>query len=481
MEPDIPGEVAAYEAVWRAARDAAGEATQEWAARTGDPLAAAIARGAAVDRSAETLDPSFEEVTGRLEAAGQAAEDLGAGAEHRLLRSTLRDFAQRRVRTRAREIHRDDSDIPQDVIDGVAELGLFGLSIPEEYGGTLGDRPDHVAMLIGTEEMSAASLAAGGSLMTRPEILVRALLSAGTEEQKRRWLPAIADGSRLVAVAVTEPDHGSDVASIQCRATRGADGSWIVNGAKLWCTFAGRADLLMVLCRTGPGGHRGLSLFVAEKPSSLGHRFEHRPREGGVLRGRSIPTIGYRGLHTYELIFEDYVLPPTALLGAEGRGFYLQMEGFATGRLQTAGRAVGVMQAAVGDTLEYTRQRRVFGRPVAEHELARNIIGRMAVRLHASRQLSYRAARRLDAGEGQVDASLAKLYASRMAEYVTRDAMQMFGGMGYGEETDVSRYFLDARVLAIFEGAEEVLALRVIARAMDEPAPPVTANESHQS
>jgi len=470
VEPDIGGEVETYQAAWAAARRAAAGATREWARATGDELASATAAGAAADTGAESFDPSFDSVAGLL-LAGRSADDLGASPEHRMLRATLRDFAAKRITPRAQQIHRGDEDVPNDIIAGVAELGLFGLSIPEAYGGTLADRPDNLAMLIGTEELSAGSLAAGGSLMTRPEILVRTLLTAGSEEQKRRWLPGIAAGELLVAVAVTEPDYGSDVAAIQCRATARADGGWAVSGAKLWCTFAGRAHLVMLLCRTGSeSGHRGLSVFVLEKPSELGHDFEHRQAEGGALRGRAIPTLGYRGLHTFELVFEDYRLPATALVGEEGRGFYLQMEGFATGRLQTAARAVGVMQAALRDTLAYTTQRKVFGRPVAEHELARQLIGRMGVRLHASRQLSYAAAALHDEGGGQMEASLAKLYASRTAEYVTRDAMQLFGGMGYGEETDVSRYFVDARVLAIFEGAEEVLALRVIGKALAKVA-----------
>ena len=430
---------------------------------TGDGLARAIAEGAEADVAAETLHPSFLKVAGIL-LGGRSADDIGATDEHRLLRQTLRDFAARRLAPLAQSIHRGDLDVPEDVISGVAELGLFGLSVPAEYGGSLGERPDPVAMLIATEELSAASLACGGSLMTRPEILVRALLSGGSAEQKRRWLPEIASGARMVAVAVTEPDHGSDVAAIECRAVRSGDG-WVVNGAKLWCTFAGRAELLMLLCRTGgEPGHRGLSLFVAEKPAFAGHEFEHRQEGGGVLRGRSIPTLGYRGLHTFELKFEDYRLPAGALVGEEGRGFYLQMEGFATGRLQTAGRAVGVMQAAVRAAFAYASERRVFGRPIAGHELAQAMLGRMAVRLHAARQLSYTAGR----ANLPFAAAMAKLYASRMAEYVTRDAMQLFGGMGYGEETDVSRYFVDARVLAIFEGSEEVLALRVIGRAWED-------------
>jgi (2S)-methylsuccinyl-CoA dehydrogenase len=462
VEPDI-GDLETYQRAWSEARRAAAESCRAWALGSGDGLARTIAEAAETDEAAESLHPAFLNVAGIL-LSGRSADDIGASDEHRLLRKTLREFAARRLAPRAQSIHRGDLDVPEDVISGVAELGLFGLSVPPEYGGSLGEKPEPVAMLIATEELSAASLACGGSLMTRPEILVRALLSGGSEEQRRRWLPEIASGRKMVAVAVTEPDHGSDVAAIQCRAARSGDG-WVVNGAKLWCTFAGRAELLMLLCRTGAEpGHRGLSLFVAEKPAYPGHDFEHRQDGGGRLRGRSIPTLGYRGLHTFELNFEDYRMPAGALVGEEGRGFYLQMEGFATGRLQTAGRAVGVMQAAVRAAYAYASERRVFGKPIAEHELARAMLGRMAVRLHAARQLSYSAGR----ANQPSAAAMAKLYASRMAEYVTRDAMQVFGGMGYGEETDVSRYFVDARVLAIFEGSEEVLALRVIGRAWED-------------
>ena len=320
-------------------------------------------------------------------------------------------------------------------------------------------------LLVVTEELSRASLAAGGSLITRPEILIRALLSAGSEQQKSTLLPEIASGRKLVSVAVTEPDAGSDVARIQCRATRN-DGGWSVNGTKLWCTWAGRCELLMLLCRTSAEGHRGLSLFVAEKPAFPGHDFDFTQPGGGRVSGRAIPTIGYRGMHTFELRFEDFLLPPDALVGDEGRGFYLQMEGFSTGRLQTAGRGIGVMQAALEDAFAYTAQRTVFGRPLGTYQLPQATLGRMAARVDASRQLAYRAALLMDRGEGSMEASLAKLYACRNAEWVTRDAVQLFGGMGYGEESDVSRHFVDARVLTIFEGAEEVLALRVIARAL---------------
>jgi len=317
-------EVEVYLKAWEAARDGAASATRAWAEKTRDELPAAVARAAAADRSAEGFHPAFDEVA-RLALAGRSAADAGLAAEHVLFRATLRDFADYRLRPLAQAIHREDRDVPDEVIRGVAELGLFGLSIPEAFGGTMAGHPDHVGMLIGTEELSAASLAAGGSLMTRPEILVRALLSAASEEQRRRWLPAIASGEALVAVAVTEPDAGSDVAQVQCRATRRPDGSWEVTGTKLWCTFAGRAHLLMLLCRTGArdSGHRGLSMFVAEKPSFSGHHFEVAQADGGKLTGRAIPTLGYRGLHTFELVFDRFRLPPAALIGEEGRGFYL--------------------------------------------------------------------------------------------------------------------------------------------------------------
>ncbi len=483
-------QVAAGELAWGVARAEAAVATAEWAEATGDPLAEEIAaaaiseaRAAIEGRSAAAVIEQAPRLE-RILAAYRPLEDLDAGEEHRLLRSTFRDFARRRVKPHAGAIHRGDLDIPEEILQGLAELGLFGLSVPERYGGSAGARDDFVTMLIVTEELSRASLAAGGSLPTRPEILVRALLRGATEEQRQRWLPEIASGRKLVSVAATEPDFGSDVAGIQCRAERRPAGStdgtadaWVINGTKLWSTFAGRAEIMMLLARTGDAGHRGLSLFVLEKPPFPGHSFTLRQPEGGTLEGRAIPTIGYRGMHTFELSFDNLRLPAGALVGGEewlNRGFYLQMESFAMGRLQTAGRAVGVMQAALDDALAYTAQRTVFGRPISGFGLPRAMLGRMIVQVASARRLSYRAAGLLAAGEagpggtasGQMAASLAKLYASRMAEQVTRDAMQLHGGMGYGEETDVSRYFVDARVLSIFEGAEEVLALRVIARAL---------------
>jgi len=471
-------QVAANHLAWAVARAEAAAACLEWAADTRDPHATLASEAAEEEALAFAAGRGTD--LGALDAGRLVAihagyhptQDLGATDEHRLLRSSLRDFAERVVRPHAQAVHRQDLDVPERIIRGVADLGLLGLSIPEAYGGSQSDTSDYRAMLIATEELSRTSLALAGSLMTRPEILVRALLRAGTEEQKRKWLPAIASGEKLVAVAVTEPDHGSDVASITCRATRRRDGDWEISGTKLWCTFAGRSELLMVLCRTRDAGHRGQSVFVVDKPAFGGHEFSHHQQGGGSLKGRAIPTIGYRGMHTFELAFDRYRVPAAGLVGGEewlDRGFYLQMEGFAIGRIQTAARAVGLMQAALEDALGYARDRRVFGRAVADFQLPQAMLGRMIVKVAAARQLSYRAAQLLDRGGGQMESSLAKLYAARSAELVTRDAMQIHGAMGYGEESDVSRYFVDARVLPIFEGTEEVLALRVIARTLLQP------------
>ena len=245
-----------------------------------------------------------------------------------------------------------------------------------------------------------------------------------------------------------------------------------MNGAKTWCTFAGRAAGLLVLARTDPEAsppHRGLSLFVVEKPSSEGKSFVCESPGGGRLSGRAIPTIGYRGMHSFELFFDDYFLPHNALVGeddGEGKGFYYTMRGFSGGRLQTAARACGLMRAAFEDALRYAEERHVFGKPVAGYGLTLQKLARMAAAIVACRQFTYAVAGMMDRGEGQLEASLVKLLSCKTAEWVTREAMQVHGGMGYAEETAVSRYFADARVLSIFEGAEETLALKVVGRAL---------------
>ena len=398
-----------------------------------------------------------------------------------LVRETFHRFAEDKVRPHAEHVHRQNSDIPGEVIEGLAELGGFGLSVPEEYGGfASGGESDYMGMVVATEELSWGSLGVGGSLITRPEILTRALVYGGTEEQKKQWLPKLASAEILAAVAVTEPDFGSDVAGIVTAAAP-VDGGWVVNGVKTWCTFAARADVLMLLARTDPDrslAHRGISMFVVEKPRGDGHGFvftqtaqeaPDRPQdlEPGRLEGRPIDTLGYRGMHSYELAFENWFVPEANLVGGPdglGKGFYLQMQGFENGRLQTAARALGVMQAAYEAASAYAAERKVFGAPIGEYQLTQAKLGRMAVIIQATRQSSYHVARLMAGGEGALEASMVKAYVCRAAEWVTREAMQIHGGMGYAEEFPVSRYFVDARVLSIFEGADETLALKVIAR-----------------
>ncbi len=397
-------------------------------------------------------------------------------ADFEMVAETFRRFAEDRIAPAAERIHRDNTDIPEEIISGLGRLGAFGLSIPEEYGGfASGGERDYLGMVVATEELSRASLAAGGSLVTRPEILARALLRGGSEEQKRRWLPGLATGEIMAAVAVTEPDFGSDVAGITTSAAR-SGGGWLLRGTKTWSTFAARADLLMVLARTDPDrrkGHRGLSLFVVPKDRAEGRGFVLTQPRGGRLEGRPIDTIGYRGMHSYELSFDGWWVPEDHLVGGEGgvgRGFYYQMDSFANGRLQTAARAVGVMQAAYDLAASYAAERVVFGRPVGDYQLTRVKLTRMAAAVQATRQHAYAVARLMARGEGSLEASMIKTYACRAAEWVTREAMQIHGGMGYAEESPVSRLFVDARVLSIFEGADETLALKVVARRLAEQA-----------
>jgi (2S)-methylsuccinyl-CoA dehydrogenase len=355
-------------------------------------------------------------------------------------------------------------------------MGVFGLAIPEQYGGSgPNDRDDTLLMVVVTEALSEGSLAAAGSLITRPEILSRALIAGGTTEQKAHWLPQLAAGDPLCAIAITEPDFGSDAASLGLRGTRVA-GGWSLTGAKTWCTFAGKAGVLMVVTRTDPDrtlGHKGLSVLLVEKPSYDGHDFNYVQERGGTLTGRAIPTIGYRGMHSFDLSFENFFVPDANVIGGEaglGKGFYFTMAGMVGGRMQTAARASGVMRAALRAAIRYTADRKVFGAPLNDFPLTLAKLARMAARLSACRRLAYTVAAIVDEGNGRMEASLVKLLACRSAELVTREALQLHGGMGYAEETSVSRYFVDARVLSIFEGAEETLALKVIARSLMERA-----------
>ncbi len=449
---DLAAKVWGREAQWNCGTDAL-DATRGFVSTWRDP---ALLAGLAGNAGPRHLDSEFE-----------------------LVQDTFRRFAEEKIAPVAEHIHRHNDDIPEDLIQSLAELGVFGLSIPEEYGGfATGGESDYFGMVIATEELSRASLGAGGSLITRPEILARALEAGGTEEQKQTWLPKLAMGEIMNAVAVTEPDFGSDVAGVKVTATQTSDGSgWLINGVKTWCTFGARADVLMTLARTDPDrskGHRGLSILIVPKERGDGHGFaqEQEPHPGGTtgkLEARPIDTIGYRGMHSYEIAFEDFFVPAENLIGldeGQGRGFYYQMAGFENGRLQTAARAVGVMQAAYETAVEYAENRVVFGSPIADYQLTQAKLTRMAAIIQASRQFAYSVGKMMAKGEGKMEATLIKAYVCKAAEWVTREALQIHGGMGYAEEYPVSRYWVDARVLSIFEGADETLCLKVIARTL---------------
>jgi len=504
-------QVASFELAWAAADLLAAEtgmdALQADSAELDTRLALlfAVDAGAAVLGRLETLslelglplsalrrmrdDPSWDLLrqsaagAQALAAAGRAVAaargEVGAvplDESHALAQESFRRFSQEVVAPLAEQIHRENLTVPESLLQPLREMGVFGLSVPEQYGGSAPDaHEDSLLMVLVTEALSEGSLAAAGSLITRPEILTRALLAGGTREQQAHWLPRLAVGDPLCAIAITEPDFGSDVASLGLRATRVA-GGWTLNGAKTWCTFAGKAGLLMVVARTHPDrsqGHKGLSLVLVEKPSFDGHDFVYRPEAGGTLTGRAIPTIGYRGMHSFDLSFEDFFVPDANLVGGEaglGKGFYYTMAGMVGGRMQTAARACGVMRAALRAAIRYSEDRKVFGQALVEFPLTQAKLARMGARLAVCRQLACRVAALVDQGQGRMEASLVKLLACRSAEMVTREALQLHGGMGYAEESAVSRYYVDARVLSIFEGAEETLALKVVARSLLERA-----------
>ncbi len=441
--------------------------------------------GLSSERLNATLGTSELRKVGRTAASDAALRGIGRhvieqrGANHSwidsdialMTRDSVRQFAESEVAPIAERIHRHDELVPDTILEKMSELGFFGMAVPEEYGGGgMGNLP----MIVTTEELSRCSLAAAGSLITRPEILTKALLKGGTEAQKQKWLPPIAAGQIMVGISVTEPDTGSDVASVKCRADTaevGGKKGWVMNGAKAWCTFAGRANVLALLARTDPDpkkGARGLSLFIVEKDPFPGHTFEMRQSTGGVLAGKADPTPGYRGMHSYTLAFENYFVPAENLVGESGglnKGFYLQMNGFAAGRLQTGGRATGLAQAGLERTAEYAKDRKQFGEPIGNFQLTQYKIGRMATHIMAARQLTYAAALAMDKDESiALEAAMAKLFSSDVAVWTTQEGQLIHGGWGYAEEFAISRYVCDAQVLPIFEGVKPILELKVIAR-----------------
>ncbi len=399
-------------------------------------------------------------------ARGGATGSFGLDDTEDEIRRQFAKFADAEVIPIAQEIHRRDELIPMSVIGKMSELGVFGLTISEEYDGLgLGK----VAMCVVTEELSRGYIGVG-SLGTRADIAAELIEGGGTEAQKRRWLPRIASGETLTTAVFTEPNHGSDLAHIGSRAERQSDGSYRLYGQKTWITHALRADLMTVLARTNPSepGYAGLSMFLAEKT-----RFSEEPGAPEFtdpgLTGTEIPVLGYRGMKEHELAFEGFELPEASLLGGEeGAGFKQLMRTFESARIQTAARGVGIAKAALDDGLRYADERQQFGRPIADFPRVGRKIGRMVCRVQAARQLAYHAARRKDEGtRTDLEAGMAKLLATRVAWESADANVQIHGGNGFAEEYLASRLLVDARVLSIFEGANEIQA-HVVARRLLE-------------
>jgi len=377
-----------------------------------------------------------------------------------MVRDQFRRFGAERVAPFAHDWHLQDELIPLPVVEEMAALGVFGLTVPEDFGGLgLGK----LAMCVVSEELSRAYIGVG-SLGTRSEIAAELIRIAGTPQQRARYLPRLASGEMLPTAVFTEPDTGSDLASLKTRAVR-EGGVYKIYGAKTWITHAARSDLMTLLARTDPAtkDYRGLSMFLAEKPRGS----DAGPFPAPGMTGGEIRVLGYRGMKEYEIGFDGFAVPAENLLGGvEGQGFKQLMATFESARIQTASRAVGVAQNALELGLRYALERRQFGKPIYAFPRVFGKLAWMAVETMIARQLTYFAAREKD-GERRCDieAGMAKLLAARTAWANADNALQIHGGNGYALEYPISRVLCDARILNIFEGAAEIQA-NVIARGL---------------
>ncbi|MGV3480418.1 MAG: acyl-CoA dehydrogenase family protein [Sphingobium sp.] len=396
-------------------------------------------------------------------ASGHATvERTGLDDMLEMVRDQFYAFAQEKVTPHAQQWHLDDELIPLPLVEELGAMGVFGLTIDEDYGG---HGMGKTAMCVVSEELSRGWIGVG-SLATRSEIAGELILSGGTEAQKRHWLPLIASAEILPTAVFTEPDTGSDLGALRTRASIAGD-HYEVSGAKTWITHAARADMMTLLVRTDPEtrDHRGLSMLLAPKPR--GTVEDPFPVKG--MSGGEIGVIGYRGMKEYEIGFDGFRVDRANLLGGiEGQGFKQLMATFESARIQTAARAVGVAQAALDTGLAYALARRQFGRPIFEFPRVANKLAMMAAEIMGVRQLTYFAARQKDEGKRcDLEAGMAKLIAARVAWAAADNALQIHGGNGFAEEYVASRLLADARILNIFEGAGEIQA-QVIARRLLE-------------
>ena len=377
--------------------------------------------------------------------------------DHLALQRATREFAEREVMPVATRLDLEDEQIPEDLLAKMADMGLFGINLPTEYGG-LG--MDTVALCVVTEELARASLSVG-SVIHRNSICGHILSTFGTPQQKDRFLPGMASGKIQTASAGTEPEAGSDAANIQTTARRDGD-NYIVNGTKQWCTFANRANLLFTYTRTSTAAkHGGISLLIVEKPAG-----EFAPPH---LTGTHIPTSGYHGMYSYSLYFDGVEVPAANLVGEEeGRGFRQLMGGYETARITFAFRCIGLARAAYEAAVAYSKQRVQFDQPIANFQAVRFKLADMRTQIEAARALAYTAATKFDQGErADLEAGMAKLFASEVAHKVAWDALYIHGGNGYARDAPVNRYWRDSGLLPIGEGTSdiqrEVIARRILA------------------
>jgi (2S)-methylsuccinyl-CoA dehydrogenase len=383
----------------------------------------------------------------------------GLDEELEMIRDQFRRFAVDRVEPNAHDWHLKDELIPMEIIEELAEMGVFGLTIPEEYGG-FGLSKE--SMVVVSEELSRGYIGVG-SLGTRSEIAAELILCGGTEEQKQNWLPKIASAEILPTAVFTEPNTGSDLGSLRTRAVKNENGDYKVTGNKTWITHAARTHVMTLLARTNPDAtdHRGLSMFLAEK--TPGTNEQPFPTPG--MTGGEIEVLGYRGMKEYELGFDGFEIKGENLLGGEeGKGFKQLMETFESARIQTAARAIGVAQSALDIALQYAQDRKQFGKSLIEFPRVSGKLAMMAVEIMIARQLTYFSAWEKDNGHRcDLEAGMAKLLSARVAWAAADNGLQIHGGNGFATEYKISRVLCDARILNIFEGAAEIQA-QVIAR-----------------
>ncbi|QQX82857.1 acyl-CoA dehydrogenase family protein [Cupriavidus necator] len=376
--------------------------------------------------------------------------------ERRMIQEAARQFTIERVLPLANKLDPEKGQIPRELIDEMAELGYFGILIPEEYGG-LGLGAYEYCLV--AEQLSRGWMSVG-SLIARGNGLIGAL-KALSPEKKAEYLPRMARGEFLGAFSLSEPNAGSDVANISCRAVREGD-EWVITGSKYWCTFADQADFILVICRTDPvvdpkARHRGLSAFMLEKPRGA-------LPEG--VQGSVIPKIGYHGWTTWELAFDGCRVPASCMVGEEGKAFYLATAGLETARAHTAARSIGLAQGSLEDSLQYARDRAQFGTPIGNFQAIRFKLADMATQIEASRALLYAVCEKIDEGvRTDTEASMVKLFASEMSERVTSEGLQIHGGAGYTTHFAAERYWRDARLTKIFEGTSEI-QMRIISDAL---------------